>query len=261
MTEEVQVELEQAPVTEQNVTPLPEDIEAKADAENTQEEKKSFTQAELDKIIQKEKAKAEARAERRALKVYAEKLEGMTRQPAQQQEAPRDSKPRMDQFSNVEDYVEAVSDWKLNQRDEESNRNKAEEYGRATLTKTEKMYAEASTLSKDFDRASFDELPLTPAIAQAIIDSDIPAKIMVHLSSNPEEADRIARLSPARQAAEIGKIEARLATTPAKVKASNAPDPIKPVGARNGATNGNLATASMDDYIAMRKQQGAKWAR
>ena len=261
MTEEGQEVTLENPVIDEIVTPQTEEIEAKAGDENAQEEKKSFTQAELDKIIQKEKAKAEAKAERRALKVYAEKLEGMTRQPAQQQEAPRDSKPTMAQFTNVEDYVEAVADWKLAQRDEANNRNKAEEYGRATLTKTEKMYAEATTLSKDFDRASFDELPLTPAIAQAIIDSDIPAKIMVHLSSNPDEADRIARLSPARQAAEIGKMEAKLAASPAKVKASNAPDPIKPVGARNGATNGSLATASMDDYIAMRKQQGARWAR
>lgn len=260
MTEEVQA-VEQIPVTEEIVTPQTEEIEAKAGDENTQEEKKSFTQAELDKIIQKEKAKAEAKAERRALKVYAEKLENMTRQPAQQQEAPKDSKPRMDQFANVEDYVEAVSDWKLNQRDEAEGRNKAEEYSRQTLSKTEKMYAEASTLDRSFDREAFDSLPLTPAIAQAIIDSDIPAKIMVHLSSNSDEADRISRLSPARQAAEIGKIEAKLATSPAKVKASNAPDPIKPVGARNGGTNGTLATASMDDYVAMRKQQGAKWAR
>jgi len=259
MTDEVQEVIEQAPVTEQNVTPQPEEIEAKAGEENTQEEKKSFTQAELDKIIQKEKAKAEAKAERRALKVYAEKLEGMTRQPIQQ-ETPKDSKPRLDQFANVEEYVEAVSDWKLAQRDEASNRTKAEEYSRQTLSKTEKMYAEATTLSKDFDRAAFDELPLTPTIAQAIIDSDIPAKIMVHLNSNPDEADRIARLSPARQAAEIGKMEAKLATSPAKVKTSNAPDPIKPIGSK-GSTQGSLATASMDDYIAMRKQQGAKWAR
>ena len=258
MTDEVQEVIETTPVTEQIVTPPTEEIEAKAEESNTQDEKKSFTQAELDKIIQKEKAKAEARAERRALKVYSEKLESMTRQPVTQ-EAPRDSKPTIAQFDNVEDYVEAVADWKLKQRDEAEGRNKQEEFSRQTLTKTEKMYAEAAKLDQSFDRASFDELPFTPVIAQAIIDSDMPAKIMVHLNTNPDEVDRISRLSPARQAAEIGKLEEKLAA--GKVKVSNAPAPIKPVGSKSGGTNATLATASMDDYIALRKQQGAKWAR
>ena len=121
------------------------------------------------------------------------------------------------------------------------------------------MYAEASTIDRGFDREAFDSLPLTPVIAQAIIDSDMPSKVMVHLASNPDEVERISRLSPARQAAEIGKIETVLSA--ARVKASNAPAPIKPVGTRGGASAGDRGKMSMDDYVASRAKEGARWAR
>lgn len=253
MTTEV---IENPPVTEENVTPAAETTEQAGQKEQIQdEEKKSFTQAELDKIIQKEKAKAEAKAERRALKVYADKLESMTSKP--QAEAPRDNKPRMDQYASVEDYVEAVSDWKLAKVEEQSNARRNQEIVEKLSIKTEKIYSEAAK-EQEFDRDTFDDT-VTPAIAQAIIDSDVPAKIMAYLGSNSDDFKRIVNLSPARQAAEIGKLEDRLAA--GKVKVSGAPEPIKPVGTRSGNGNVRLETASMDDYIALRKQQGARWAR
>ncbi len=258
MSEMAQEQQAEAPATELENVAQPAEQTAQAEENKPQEEeKKSFTQAELDRIIQKEKAKAEARAERRALKAYAEKLEGMTSKH-QQAEAPRDNKPRMDQYASVEDYVEAVSDWKLAKAEEAKAAEQHQKAFESLSVKTEKIYSEATKTDPNFDREVFDEI-VTPAVAQAIIDSDIPAKIMTHLTSNPDEFARIASLSPARQAAEIGKLEDKLAAV--KVKTSNAPEPIKPVGTRSGSGNVKLENASMDDYIALRKQQGARWAR
>jgi hypothetical protein len=117
---------------------------------------------------------------------------------------------------------------------------------------------EAAKIS-GFDREAFDELPITDAMAYAILDSDVAAKITAHLTSNPDDAERISALSPARQAAEIGKLEARISSQ--TVKASNAPAPIKPIGNRGGSANSDLAKSSMEDYIAARAKQGARWAR
>jgi len=259
MTDEVMQEQAAIPeevATAETETPAVEAEEVK----EAEKESKTFSQEELDRIIQKEKAKAEARAERRALKVYAEKLEAMTSKPVQQPEAPRgDGKPQMSQYDNVEDYVEAVAEWKLQQREMGARQQQVETTQRQILDKTEKIYAQAEKIS-EFDRDTFDELPLTQTVAQAIIDSDVAPALMAHLSSHPEEAERIASLSPARQAAEIGKLELKVATAK-QVKASNAPAPIKPIGNRGGASNGDLTKMTMEEFLEARSKQGARWAR
>lgn len=222
---------------------LPEEAQAE-----TQADEKKFNQSELNDIIKKEKAKAEARAERRALKVYADRLEAMNRQPAPASQPAPDGKPKMEQFSNVEDYVEAVSDWKFNQRDQINQKQQQEYNYQQNLAKTEKLYAQAEKIP-GFDRDTFDALPLTPVIAQTIVDSDVPAKLMAHLVNNPEEIDRIISLPPARQAVEIGKLEAKLSTI-APVKPSKAPEPIEPIGSKGSSSK------SPDD---MSPAEFAKW--
>ena len=232
--------------------------EAIKEEEAPQPEEKKFTQAELTKFIEKERIKAAAineRAERRLLKVYAEKLEKMTVQPVQRQEAPQDGKPRIEHYGNdVEAYVEAVSDWKLSQRDQDNQKQLNEIRSTANLTKTEKIYAEASKLDSSFDRDAFDSIEsLTQSIALAIIDSDVSAKLLVHFGENPQEVDRISKLSPARQAAEIGKLEVTLSNAK-PVKVSNAPAPIEPVGSR-GSSSKEPSQMSDKEFATWRRNQ------
>lgn len=243
--------------TPENVAAPLETTPAPAEVKTEAEEVKSFTQAELDKIIQSEKAKAEAKAERRAMKAYKETLERLIPQPQQPQQAPTDTRPTQTQYANVDDYVEAMADWKLSQRDQVQQRAQAQERNQSITSKTEAIYSEAAKLP-GFDRDVFDELPLTPHIAAALVDSDAPAKVMAYMASNPDEVTRIASLSPARQSAEIGKLEAKLASAP---KVSNAPAPLKPVGARGNASNSDPAHMSMEEYAAFRAKSGARWAR
>lgn len=225
----------------------------------TEAERKTFTQDEINEIVQKEKAKAEARAERRALKAYRETLEriapSLVHQPTPQQKA--DEAPKRENFANDEQWLDARDEWRDARREKELAQQRDEQRARSMAIKTEAIYSEAEKI-KGFDRSAFDELPLTPAIAAAIIDSDASAKLMAHLAANPEDVERIAGLSPARQAAEIGKIESRLSAPP---KASNAPPPIKPIGTNGSATNSDLSKMSMEEYAAKREAEGASWAR
>ena len=106
--------------TPENVAAPAPGTEAAPDVE-TQAEKKSFTQEELNEIIQKEKAKAEAKAERRALKAYRETLEKFAPQQRAETTPPADTgRPTQAQFENVDDYVEALADWKIGQRDQQA---------------------------------------------------------------------------------------------------------------------------------------------
>jgi hypothetical protein len=241
----------------ENVAALPDETQAPEDVK-TEAETKTFTQAELNEIIQKEKAKAEAKAERRALKAYRETLERFAQQQPVQPQQTEDYRPSRANYATDDDWVEAVTDWKLQQRDREFNNQRQQAQAKTVAEKTESFYAEAQKIA-GFDREAFDELPLTPAIANALIGSDVAAKLMVHMAAHPDEVERIAGLSPARQAAEIGKLETKLSSS--ATKASNAPPPIKPIGSRGSSSNTDPSRMTMEEYNAMRKAQGARWAR
>lgn len=239
-----------AATPENNVAALPDETQAPEDVKT--EAEKTFTQEQLNEIIQKEKAKAEAKAERRALKAYRETLERFA--PQQQPQVPQNyDRPARDKFASDDDWVEAVTDWKLEKRDREVQQHQQAKQQQSVASKTESIYAEAQKIP-GFDREAFDELPLTPAIASALIDSEVSARLMAHLAANPEETERIAGLSPARQAAEIGKLELSITSAP---KTSKAPPPIKPVGG-NGSAGKDIFTSDYDDFVKLRRQQLAK---
>lgn len=256
MSTETTTEVVESPaVTTEQVT-APEAVTAAPEEVSTQAETKTFTQEQLNEIIQKEKAKAEAKAERRALRAYRETLERFAPQPSVTQQS--DGKPTREAFNgNDEAYVEALTDWKIDQRDQKTRQEREAASLQQTQTKTEKMYAEASKLPT-FDRDAFEDLPLTPTIAQTIVESDTAPQLMAWMTSNPDEVERISKLTPARQSAEIGKLEARLSVTKTT---KEAPPPIKTVGGGGSVTNGDMSKMTPDEYVAARAKQKPFWAR
>lgn len=92
---------------------------------------------------------------------------------------------------------------------------------------------------------------------RAIVESEKGPETLYYLATHADEAARIAKLSPLRQVAELGKLEDRLTKV---VKASNAPPPIKPVGSGR-AGNSDPSRMSDSEYKAWRKSQGARWAQ
>jgi hypothetical protein len=99
---------EVAPVIDETTIPETEQVKTETTAQDTEtpegDEKqapaeKTFTQKELDEILQKRLAKSEARAERRAKEAYREALEAVTRQqPVQRQES---NEPTRDQLRSL----------------------------------------------------------------------------------------------------------------------------------------------------------------
>ena len=109
-----------------------------------------------------------------------------------------------------------------------------------------------------------DEVPFTDAkgkvtpFLEAVLDSDMPAKIIEYLGANPDEASDFAELSPAQIGRRLARLELKLEQD-GKVTKSKAPAPISPISGSNGSKLVNLANSSMDDYIAQRRKQGARW--
>lgn len=219
---------------------------------------KTFTQQELDEIVKREKAKAEAKAERRVLKTLEKVIPHQpTQQSRQHQQTQEDALTRREGESES-DFVRRVVKAERESWERETAQASERQKADSLAKKTNALYAEAQKVP-GFDREAFDELPLTPSVVRALVESDHAAKLMAFMASNPDEVARIVNLSEARQAAEVGKLEARLAATPTP-KPSKAPNPIKPVGGGNTPVT-DLTSASMDDYIAQRRKQGAAWAR
>ena len=254
MSEADAVITQEPAATPEQVAPAPEATEHQA-SENQTPAAKTLTQDEVNAIVQKEKAKAEAKAERRFLRALERVI------PRQQQEQPAKEtapgRPARDQFASQEAYEDALVDWRIEQRDAQSREERAYEQQRTLVDRTEKLYAQAAKLD-GFDRHEFDALPLTQAISSAVIESDVAAQLMAAMTQDPEEVQRIANLPPARQAAEIGKWEARLEAAPPPPKPSKLPAPIAPVGTNKGASDKDPSEMSQSEFNKWRKSQIAK---
>jgi hypothetical protein len=121
-----------------------------------------------------------------------------------------------------------------------------------------KKVSEASKKYDDFDEVAFaEDLPIAPAMAAAMRDSDLGPDVAYYLGKNPSEAQRISQLSPAAQVREIGKIEARLEMKPVR-QPSKAPPPIDPVGSGKGSSSVNLESMTQAEYEAYRAKTWAK---
>lgn len=179
-----------------------------------------------------------------------------TQQPEPPKQAEPQGKPDLGKYESYEAYVEALTEWKLEQR--ESQRRQQEEGKRRQAEQAKTQEAVGKVIEKgrgkydDYDAVVFNpSVPITDAMAQAMLDIDSGHDVAYYLGSNPQEAARIAQLSPFAQAREIGKLEIKLSAKPAKT-VSDAPPPITPVGSKSAASK---------DPAQMSDKEWAEWVR
>lgn len=123
----------------------------------------------------------------------------------------------------------------------------------------------------DFDEvvvkgAAENKWPCPPVIAVGIKDSDVGPDIAYHLASNPEEAKRLAELTPLEQAREFGRIEERLISKAARDarraerqpnRVTKAPTPPKRQTRGTGAPP-KKANYDTDDFRAFERAVDSK---
>ena len=214
---------------------------------------RTYSQKEFQESIEKATAKASAKAERRA---YREALQTLSPNQAPVVQ-PNDNKPLRGNFATDEAYIETLTDWKIDQRESAGKQAQAQQAQTQQVTRAESIYAEAMKTGLDRDDLNEVAEAMTPAMRSVLIESDVGGKLIAFMAANPDEVTRIANLSPARQAAELGKLEIKMTSAP---KVSAAPPPIKTIGSGAASTQ-SLETASFDEYKKLRAKQGASWAR
>lgn len=254
-----------------------QDAAAPAENDEQQQDEVQLSEEERIEALAREKARryAQKRIDRltweaNEAKRKAEELEAKLRERQERQPDPLAARPKMEDFQDYEAYLEALADWKAEEKAQRLREElKAEsEKTRAKTEADRRMEAFRAAESKfratvtDYDEAIQDaqDTPMTQVMFDVILESEVGPNILYYLAKNPDEAERIAHLSPARQAAEIGKLEDKLAQQlkdPQKPKASNAPPPVNPVRARGSASTPRLddPNLSMEEYSRLRRKQ------
>lgn len=88
----------------------------------------------------------------------------------------------------------------------------------------------------------------TPAVANALLESDMAADVAYVLAKDLPRARAFAAMTPHQQGREIGKIEAELAPKPRKI--SSAPPPVETLGTKGAGAKPDPSKMSYDEYRA-----------
>lgn len=259
--QEAAVVVEQKPVVPVVPAVVPETPETPAPS-------KVYSQEEVDRITSKVKKNAAYRAKKEAEAYYKGLQQGsqvVAPKPVEEPNAPQhDAEPQREQFPDYEAYLRSVAKWEGRRtlREERAKDRKEQEQRTEKSTKDglrAEFVKQSEALSaeiEDFQEVMETRVEMPDGMVDALLEADNKARIAYHLAKNPEELKRIAALSSARQAVEIGKLDAKLATeaktpstpasadTPAETvpakparEPSKAPEPIKPVGGKTATVN------------------------
>jgi hypothetical protein len=264
-------EQKKASASDAEHTEANENLESEEDSEDSSDDKprkKGGFQKRIDKLTSRYSEEVQRRE---ALEQRLAQLEaGKTAPKAEQVETKSvEGKPDPEKFDTHAEYVEALTDWKLEQREKAVQEKQQKE---KLFTEQEKIVKSHSERVKSFAEKTedfqevieaVDDVPLSSALQQMIVTSDKGPELMYELAKNREEYERIAKLSPIAAARELGKIEARIESKsseakPEPKKITKAPSPIAPIG---GNSAGSIRKSITDpdlpfaEYEQMRRKQ------
>ncbi len=214
-------------------------------------------------------AKREGRRfERRLKQAYQERAEHKAKadllekrlaelEQSQKPKAP-EGEPKLEQFDyDPEKYATAKAEFAKTQAAKEyetKQRTESQQKAHQKLVSDWETKAERGADKYDDWQDKVGELKPTAPFVAALMEADNGDDIAHYLGSNPKEAQRIAQLPPLSQVREIGKLEAKLLSTPEKPKTpSKAPAPITPL--TGTATISTDQPSDTDDYATWFKKR------
>ncbi len=241
-TEQTPLESVEVKQPEQNT---PEATAAAGDVDKPKQEEqpaKTFTQAELDAIVQKRVAKEARRIEQRIA--------------TQQREQAVATPPKRDAFETDEDFTQAEIDHKAEVKAREllatrEKESKAEKQRETYLERAETVQERYPDFKQVVENPT---LPINGTMADFIEDSEHGPDVAYFLGKNPGKAYEISQLSPMQAARELFRIETELAAKP-KATPSKAPEPITPVGTRGKASSSSMPSDDDPIDVWMQKEQ------
>lgn len=253
--------------------------ENETESEEKSDEGKSKKKGGVQKRINKLRAKtsaAEAKAEALSQEVNflrEQVAKGKNPEP-QTATALRatDEKPNKDEFETHDDYIEALTDWKVDQKDKAKDVKTRET---AIKTEVQKQVDVLGEKIKEFKKThddwdetieSIEDIPISLTVQEVILGSEDSALLMYELCKNRDEYERICKLPAIAAARELGKFEAKLlkaatSENTVEAKVTKAPKPMNPVGGKgsgSGKKSMDDPNLSQHEYEKMREEQLAR---
>jgi len=241
---------ETTPETVNSETETEPQVKEDADqGEDLHEERKRGRTAQ-DRINDLTRARREAERERDFYK-------GLVSQPTPASPVEGAPKPTPASFDTYDEYVEALTDWKVEQTISRQSSVKAQQTEVAVREANwaSKLEEARQTLPDYAEVVGSSDVNIAPHVADALFDSDRGPELAYHMAQNPDYAERLNKLSPVKAAIELGRLEAALSTPVAK-PTTKAPAPVSPIRSAP-ARQTDLSKVSMEEYVEMRRKQGA----
>jgi hypothetical protein len=174
----------------------------------------------------------------------AEREAAYWRGRAQSAEKPKEAaappaKPTPDKFDDYNAYVEALADWKADEKIKANNEANEQESAkeRAARERTER-WTERSNATRarvpDFDQVlESSDVKIADFVSDALDDSERSADLVYQIAKDPSIADRLNAMTPRQAALELGRMESRLPPVSAEPDPEEVPadKPGSPVAA------------------------------
>lgn len=242
-----------------------EESQDESDEDETKEGKKPKKNGFKKRIDKLNRRVSEKEQEAEYWRQEALKAKGQKAEPVEEPKKPAtEGKPKAQDFDSDEEYIDALTDWKIEQREKAQESKQREEQVKTSYQRQVEAHQqrinEFKKSAPDFDEAyqefieDHPNVSVSPALEQSIYESENGPAIVYELFKNPKEFERINSMGALAIAREVGKIEARLAKSESaqiQNKQTKAPPPLKPVGSKS-----SKVIKSPDD---MNYQEYKKW--
>jgi hypothetical protein len=213
---------------------------------------KSRYERRLDRAY-KRAAEAQARAE-----FYEKQL---NEQKASAAPAADPAAPKLEQFSDIEQYAAAKAEFEKTKalkeyQDKQQGETQKQQIARLNESWETKVEA-ISEKYDDWEDVVGDRIKPTNPTMMALMEAENGPDVAYFLAKNQKELARIDKLPLLAQILEVGRLSAKLAAEPPKPKTpSRAPAPITPVtGTAPVASNVPSESDDMKSWIAKRNKQ------
>lgn len=243
-----------------------EEVETKSETETEEETKQA---SERTKLRRRQRRDAKLNREREA-RVEAEKKAEYYRglsEGSKQTEVKEDGEPKSSDYEDYDEFIDAKVEWKLAQANKATEKPKPAQEAPATdSTEPSEEFTsfKAKGLEKfgeDFtdmiEAAQNQEFAASQIMVEAMIEEDIGPEMAMHFYDNPDEAAKIAKMSPLRQVKALAALGDTLSVKEAPKKTSEAPEPITPEKDSSVRKNIDPSKETMAEYVARRAKERA----
>lgn len=266
----------------------PEEEEEEGEEEEPKPKRRSGFKKRIDKLNQRVSDRDEQiQAQQDELEDLRSRIDKQGRQAENEEDTESKGKesdfglekPKMADFEEYEDYIEALTDHKVKvarAKDKaEAKKTEAKTAIEKQVTKFQTRASELSKEIKDFDKTvkAVDYIKATPELQMAILEADDGPRLMYELARDPGEYRRINKLGRSGIDRALGRLEAKIDTSSASnkseskkkvTKKSSAPKPLKKVGTKGKGVARSLYDAdkmSQSEYERLREKGQKRKAR